>query len=257
MMISPSTNHPSTAFGPIRAVIFDIDGVLIQARSKNGRYLWSLTIKRDLGLTSAHFRAIFSQQWAKIIRGKKDLNSHLDQVFQQKIFKDLSITPQQYIWYWLNKDQTIRQDMMKVASRIVVPCYLASNQEAVRAKHLEKLLDTPAEPPDLQSNVLGGGPFKKAFFSCNLGFAKPDPEFFQTIQADLALPPHSILFIDDMPEYIAGAQSCGWQTYCYRSDTYRGDTYRSDTYQNDTGRLISLLKKLNLIGQPVHQSQPD
>jgi putative hydrolase of the HAD superfamily len=202
----------------VKAVVFDIDGVILKAQDEQGKYLWSRTIKADLGLGSAHLRAIFDVKWADIIRGKADLNSHLTQVFQQDIFKNLSITPEQYISYWLNHDQNICQDMMTVAAHITVPCYLASNQEAVRAAHLKKLLEIPVQTKDFQASPLANRLFAGAFFSCDIGFAKPEPNFFRHIERALGLCPENIFFIDDMPDYIAGAKACGWHTCLYSND---------------------------------------
>lgn len=61
----------------IKAIIFDVDGVIFQAYDKNGSYLWSRNIKQDLGLTSKHFSVIFSEKWDSIIRGEMDLGEHL------------------------------------------------------------------------------------------------------------------------------------------------------------------------------------
>jgi putative hydrolase of the HAD superfamily len=75
-------------------------------------------------------------------------------------------------------------------------CHLATNQEKHKARHM--------------SEVLGyRGLFDREFYSCFLGVAKPALVYFSTIAEALALPPGSILFIDDRPENIRAAQQAG------------------------------------------------
>ncbi|NRB10407.1 MAG: HAD-IA family hydrolase [Rickettsiaceae bacterium] len=187
----------------IKTVIFDVDGVIFKTRDDNGAYLWSRTIKNDLGLTSEHFSAIFSEKWDGIIRGKIDLNEHLQTIFQENLFKDLAVTPQQYTQYWLNHDYHVNQDILSLVESLEIPCYLGTNQECLRTSHI---LNTV------------GYCFKGCFASYKIGFIKPEQEFFQHIQETLLLPPHELLLIDDTKNNIDGAQRCGWHVYHYQND---------------------------------------
>ena len=73
----------------IKAIIFDVDGVVFKTHDESGNYLWSQSVKEDLGLTSKHFSLIFSEKWESIIRGKITLENHLHGIFQEILFKDL------------------------------------------------------------------------------------------------------------------------------------------------------------------------
>jgi len=191
----------------IKAIIFDVDGVIFKSQDGNGKFLWSQSAKEDLGLTSQHFSVIFSEKWDGVIRGKIKLEDHLHPIFQEKLFKDLRITPEQYIQYWLTHDHQVNQellDLVKIVKSLKIPCYLGTNQEAVRTNHI---LNTV------------GPYFKECFASYKIGFMKPEQEFFQHIQKALGVLPHELLLIDDMKNYIDGAQDCGWHTYHYQNDT--------------------------------------
>ncbi len=187
----------------IKAIIFDVDGVIFKAHDKNGNYLWSRSVKEDLGLTSKHFSLIFSEKWESIIRGEINLNDHLHAIFQEKLFKDLAITPEQYIEYWLTHDHQINQDILDLVKSLKTPCHLGTNQEALRTHHI---LNTV------------GPYFKECFASHTIGFIKPEQEFFQYIEKALSLLPHELLLIDDMKNYTLGAQDCGWHVYHYQND---------------------------------------
>ena len=53
--------------------------------------------------------------------------------------------------------------------------------------------------------------FKKIYASQELGLRKPDPAAFQYVAKDLKVSPHQILFFDDTPENVKGAQAYGLQ----------------------------------------------
>lgn len=200
----------------IKAIIFDADGVLFKAHDETGRYLWSRSIKEDLGLTSQHFSGIFSEKWEDIIRGKGTLVAHLYNLFQEKSFKDLGITPDKYIQYWLTHDHCVNHDILDLVKSLKIPCYIGTNQEVLRTQHI---LDTL------------GSCFTGCFASYQMGFIKPEHAYFQHIQRELGHHPHELLLIDDMKRYILGAQNCGWHAY---------------HYQNDIKGLMDFLKHLNV-----------
>lgn len=197
----------------IKAIIFDVDGVIFKTQDKSGNYLWSQNIKEELGLTSKHLSAIFSEKWERIIRGEITLDQHLDAIFQEKLFKDLGITTKQYTQYWLSNDHQVNQGMLDFVKNLKIPCYLGTNQEALRTAHI---LDTI------------GFYFKECFASYKIGFIKPEQGFFKHIQKALSLLPHEILLIDDTKNNTLGAQDCGWHVH---------------HYQNDIEELVGFLKK--------------
>jgi HAD superfamily hydrolase (TIGR01509 family) len=51
--------------------------------------------------------------------------------------------------------------------------------------------------------------FELMVFSAEEGIAKPDPEIFLRTVSRLGVPPGNALFIDDVPENVAGAQAVG------------------------------------------------
>ena len=59
--------------------------------------------------------------------------------------------------------------------------------------------------------------FEGFYASCVVGFQKPDPNFFYSIQEHLILDPSSILFIDDYKESTDSASSLGWNTHHFCS----------------------------------------
>lgn len=94
-------------------------------------------------------------------------------------------------------------------------CYLATNQDAYRAECMR------AKAP--YDDVLDG-----AYYSCDIGAAKPSAAFFAHIVADLGLAPEQLLFIDDQPGNVAGARAAGLAAEAW-------------THQDGIGRLRDVL----------------
>ncbi len=83
-------------------------------------------------------------------------------------------------------------------------CCIASNQQAHRAHFM--------------SNELGYSKyFDKEFYSCNLGFVKPDLNFFQSIIDDIGGHPNNMLFIDDQESNVVAARTTGINSEVFSS----------------------------------------
>ncbi|MDO5629905.1 MAG: HAD-IA family hydrolase [Mobilicoccus sp.] len=63
--------------------------------------------------------------------------------------------------------------------------------------------------------------FDRLFFSCDLGVAKPDPDYFRAILRELGCGPEGVVFIDDRADNVEAARSVG-------IDAYRHDHHDSD-----------------------------
>ncbi len=188
----------------IKAVIFDVDGVVFETHDlATGNYLWSKNAKRDLGLSSAHFKEIFSDEWGRIIKGKINFEDHLKYIFATSVFNDISISYKKLLKYWLKNDHNINRDILQLIDAIKIPCYLGTNQEQIRTAHILKYV---------------GEHFQGCFASYKIGAAKPEKEFFEYIEQDLSLSPEELLLIDDKKENVEAAQRYGWHAYQYKGD---------------------------------------
>ena len=86
-----------------------------------------------------------------------------------------------------------------------VRCHLASNQQMFR-----------------RDVMLGLGyreHLDRLFFSCDLGVAKPDPEFFRRILRELRCGPEGIVFVDDREDNVEAALSVGLAAYVHTTHT--------------------------------------
>ena len=71
------------------------------------------------------------------------------------------------------------------------------------------------------------------FVSCNTGHRKPDQEAYLGPTASLALKPEQILFIDDRPVNIDGAQKVGMQAHLFTSSDALETMLRHNKYLSE------------------------
>lgn len=92
-----------------------------------------------------------------------------------------------------------------------VRCGLATNQNALRARYMHE---------DLGYRKL----FDHHFYSCDMGCAKPDHDFFRTALAVTGADPAQVLFIDDHAPNVAAARACGLHAELHPPDAVLRDT---------------------------------
>ncbi|WP_299347781.1 HAD-IA family hydrolase [uncultured Maritalea sp.] len=185
----------------MRAVLFDVDGVLIHsmfhpdpARCRN----WSAHMEMDFGIDRDTFNQFFRKDFGEIVRGRRSIVDALD-TFLPTI--GVKINTLDFLTYWFENDTPLNLQLLDGIKRLqrtgAAKVYLATNQEHLRAFHLWK---------ELRLNHI----FDDMFYAARLGFAKPDAEFFE--QVDQAIGPQSQapLFFDDGQKNVDAANIHGW-----------------------------------------------
>ncbi|MDX0299542.1 HAD-IA family hydrolase [Sinorhizobium meliloti] len=181
----------------IRALMIDVEGVLVCGRPSDGRP-WASTIEDDLGLSVAALQQeFFSPYWNEIVLGRAAPVDHLKPVLA-KIAPHLPYDD--FIAYWFENDARLNIKLLeelrqqrKAGKRV----YLATDQEHVRAAHLVEALG-------LGSHCDG------IYYSAALGSRKPDQAFFKQVAALSGLRPDQLLLVADPPANIDAARLCGW-----------------------------------------------
>lgn len=180
----------------IEAVVFDLDGVLV----KSG--VFGTRLASELGLARADMDSFWHGPFARCSLGLADLKSEVAPFLEKWGYRG---SVEDCLQAWFEADSALNTELFDhVASlrRAGIACHVASNQERYRAAYLEGPMGLAAR-------------FDRLFFSCHLGSKKPAPEFFQRVTAELALPPGSLLFIDDQPSNVGAARASGWNAEPY------------------------------------------
>lgn len=178
-----------------KALMVDVDGVVIVHPNPQG---WSAHLERDLGLPPALLQsAFFVPHWPEIILGRAALRERLGLVLAE-IAPDLNAD--ELIRYWFANDAHLDHDLLAQLAPIRaggVKLHLATVQEHERARYIWDELALKRHFDGMQ-------------YAAELGFAKPEAQFFRTAAARSGFAPDEIFFIDDKQANVDAARGEGW-----------------------------------------------
>lgn len=183
-----------------RAVIFDFGGVLMKTQDYRPRLTWD----ERLNLTPGSVEHIVhgSESWRHAQTGKLSPETYWQDVASQLQLSAADLAQLQTDYF----------------SGDVLDTELVAYIQELRADgHIVGLLsnDSPELLPKLERLGITAL-FDPLLVSADIGYMKPAPEAYEILIRRLNLPPDQIIFIDDMPANIAGAQTAGIHGILYQ-----------------------------------------
>ncbi len=181
---------------PIEVVAFDIDGVLVEPK-------FATVLPDLLNRPPSEIAEFFSGPFEQCLLGQADLLAELPVVLRHWGWQG---SVDQFVEFWFGVESNVNQAMLAFADALRangIRCILASTQERHRARSLGALLGV-------------GTRFERAYFSCDVGFKKPNPEFFAVVANAMNLPPDRFGLIDDVAANVESALSIGWKGAVFR-----------------------------------------
>ncbi len=175
----------------IESVLFDADGVL-QKPAEARRSAWAKVVGHGDDL-DGFLEDVFEAELSAL-DGRSDFAEAFSQVLSrwkcQGTFEDALDA-----WTMIEVDTRIT-DTVRDLRRNGVGCYLATNQEPHRARHMSEALGYRSL-------------FDREFYSCHLGLMKPDGAYFRAILSEIGVRPSNLLFLDDHAVNVAAARKVG------------------------------------------------
>lgn len=177
---------------PIRAVIFDIGGVLVRTEDLEPRRVWERRFGLpDWGLAQIVFenpyagpatvgRASLDEVWAEVGRQLRLSAAELTQLRDD-------------FWSGDRYDQALIEYIRALRPRYRTGI-LSNAWPGVRAMHQARL---------------NGDTFDVLLYSAEEGLAKPDPAIYRRALERLQVAPAEAVFVDDVLENVAAAQALG------------------------------------------------
>lgn len=193
----------------MRAVLFDVDGVLIHSifhpDPKRIRD-WGKHLEADFGIPRETFNKFFHDGYGAVARGEKSIIEALD-AFLPNIGSDANSLD--VLAYWLENDTPINRPLLDGIKRLYrsgkAKVYLATNQEHQRAYHL-------------WTELRLGHLFEDMYYSARLGVSKPAPEYFAKVDERLGPQPQPPLFFDDSQKNVDAAKHAGWESVLFETE---------------------------------------
>lgn len=182
----------------IKAIIFDVDGVLIDLTIEKAKY----QLQRDWGITPEQTEPFFTNEFIACLKGEADLKESVAPYLQTWGWND-SINA--YLDYWFESQKDINKELIaeiQLLKNKGYKIYVATNQEKHRAEYL--------------SHKLGFGEIFDGFYSSSqIGEIKNEPTFFRRLLEQIKLKPSEVLFWDDGVSHVESAKSIGIKSELY------------------------------------------
>jgi len=181
---------------PIRAILFDADGVIQNGNSAG----LAARVERVLGFVPDPFEAFTREVFEAehpALSGKAELLELLEPIVAKWGAPGTALALATAWWCSTEADLAVLSLIGRLRQQGLL-CALASNQQRFRAAYMRQTFGYDTL-------------FERSFYSYELGCMKPDVLYFQHILASLPLAPGQMLFIDDLAENVAAARSVGIQ----------------------------------------------
>lgn len=173
----------------MKILLLDADGVVLK---KHGYF--SEHFAREYNIPVEDITPFFKNEFRLCQQGKMDVKEVLAEYLPKWEWKK---GVDDFLNYWFETDTHIDEEVFGEVDRIRekgIKCYLATDQEKYRAEYIRNLL----------REQLDG-----FFFSCEIGFSKSEPEFFEAVVPKLGIEPAEIVYFDDDEKNVEVAKRLG------------------------------------------------
>ena len=191
----------------IENIIFDLGGVLLDID-----YNLTRTGFESLGITD--FDKMYSQADANHLFQKLETGKISEEDFYKEFneWTRLHLSPSQIKTAWNAMLLTFRENSLQYLAslRPHYKIYLLSNTNFIHIDSFNEIYHQIKREKPFDAY------FDKAFYSCGIGFRKPNANCYEWVLDDLKIDAEKTLFIDDSEQNIEGAKNAGVNTILLR-----------------------------------------
>jgi len=185
----------------IKAIVFDVDGVLVNAER------FSAQLEKEYGIPAEKLLPFFKGPFQDCLLGKAQLKDVIEPYLTEWGWKG---TVDEFLDFWFKSEHKIDKEIFDVIAHLKenTLVFVATNQEERRTSYL--------------SNEMGFGKiFKKVYSSAQIGYLKENPNFFNSMLKDIQkhflpdIKASEVLFFDDTEKNVKAAQEYGVNAHLY------------------------------------------
>lgn len=185
----------------IKAIIFDVDGVLVNAEK------FSIQLGKEYGIPTEKLLPFFKKEFQECLLGKADLKDVIEPYLAEWGWKG---SVDDFLQFWFKSEHKIDEEVLNIAKHLKEKTliFIATNQEEHRASYLSKEMGF-------------GEVFKRIYSSARIGHLKESPNFFHLMVEDIQenfssnIKHNEILFFDDTERNVKAAKEAGLNAYLY------------------------------------------
>jgi putative hydrolase of the HAD superfamily len=179
--------------------MFDADGVVIQSEMFSHKYV------KEFNLDISELDSFFMSDFQECLIGKSDLKIVIKPWLKKWRW---SKSVDEFLHYWFKSEHNLNFELIETINELrknKMKCVLATNQEKYRLQYMKREMGLEKI-------------FDKIYSSNLIGFKKPEIQYYEYIIDDLNENPNNIIFYDDSPANIEGAESIGITSYLYEKN---------------------------------------
>ncbi len=183
----------------IKAVIFDLNGIFIQAPLLSDRF------NKDFGITIGDFLPKLKE----IMNKTRQPNAGGSFQYWKPVLDewDIHMTEEEFWGYWFGAE-TVSNDMVNFAKELKgkgIKVFILSNNFKERAEYY-------GHYPWINEVI------DKAYFSWQTGYVKPDPKAWELILEENNLESKECMYFDDQEKNVEAAKSIGITAHIFTND---------------------------------------
>jgi putative hydrolase of the HAD superfamily len=184
----------------IKAILFDVDGIVITGR----KHYFSYKLSKEHNISTDSVEEFFLKDFKDCTFGRADLKEKISAYLIKWGWKG---TVEDLLEYWFSGESTTNNEVLDIIKTLRskgIRCYIATRQEKYRLSYL-------------LNNVGLKEHFDGVFCTCDIGYEKWEPEFFDFVFRELKLKPEEVMFFDDTAKNIDAISVRRVQAYFYEN----------------------------------------
>lgn len=182
----------------IKAILFDLDGLVIKKKEK----LFSQRVSEEMGLPYEQVSEFFTGDFRECSFGRADLKEKISPHLVKWGYKG---SVDEFLKHWFETESNTDEEVLEIVKALRskgIKCYIATRQEKYRKQYL---LDV----------VVLKNKFDGIFCTCDIGYDKWQKEYWDYVFNELKAEPDEILFFCDGQKNVDNAEKIGIKAYYY------------------------------------------
>jgi len=184
----------------IKCILFDADGIIINSEK------FSIQYQKEFGVSNDEMLPFFNGDFQECLVGKADLKELVEPWLSKWKWEG---TVDEFLEFWFKAEHKIDEEVAEIIKELKnkgIKCFLATNQEKYRTNYMKE-------------KMCFEGLFDHVFSSAEIGFKKPQKEFYEEVLKELkekyGIDVDEVLFFDDSQGHIDEARKLGIDARLY------------------------------------------